>query len=272
MYIDYRIRADHRDQSNKIPASRFKILSSRVLSGATVSAVAVMALTLFSLLALAATPYGSVSFWMEIGLAAIGVACTMLCIRQMISEVNKQRSRELHTATTSEEYYERLAKDEGVSYAFDLQQYLKNREKNDEDFHLDITAADNQRSIYMINGQQVDAGGIQENDVKAYQYANQGSVYDMYCLLMSRYQNDTLGIRVSQRGRNNPEGKNTKYHLLGEKKHRYLEVSQLFQISDESNIDEVADIKYLKATMSIDLQSGNATVKWDSPQDDLPKL
>jgi hypothetical protein len=275
MYIDYRIRVDERSPSNMIPAGRFEILNTEGMTHAIVVGAAAFVIALFSLIALAATPYGSVSFWVEIGVAAFGVACSILSMRKAVSDLNQNRSRELHTVKSREEYKDQVAKDKAVSYGFDLPRYVQERVASDDKPERDVASVDSSPAVYIFNGKKVSASVLREINAKAYRYACQDTVNDMQCLLMSRYQNEELGIRVTQVGHINssPEELNTQYHLISEtvdkKEHNKLEVSQLFQIADVSHVDRPL---YIKAMMIIDFQLGNATVKWDSPQEVLSEL
>jgi len=294
MYYDYRT-SDKRELS--IPAKDFKVSTDR--SWAIVSCLAGGIIVAISALVIAGSPIGSTTFWAATGFMAFGSASVIFGIFYPLYENRSHQRRMLHNASSLKEYLNILNEDHGANYSFYVPDFVHRHRQINEDLGVDhaglITQTgvdfgrNNGTNIYYVNGKRCEElEKLQKILGDNFDLLNQSAISEMSSILNSRYQNSSLSIWIGNEPQKSPEkeptigmdsessessGEEPPLNLeLVKKIQRYdiengsVKITQLFAIRDMVNDGKC--LKYIKGIMHIRLDSGEATIKWASPQNE----
>ena len=285
LFLDYSLPVNERGEGT-IPASSFAVTKNAeatadILIAALSAIFGGAAIVTVCALALVGTHYGGAAFWAPTSFLSLGAASMILGIyllyrdRAHFFADSYHQTRVLHTGLTREEYLELLESDKGMSYVYKVpnfvQDHLNSKAREYAD-HLRQTGRDFVgKTLFYHNGKRIkDLNEIKQVFGDAFILANQSASVNISWVLKSRYENLDLNLYVGARS-SKTSASNLRFDLVGDDNKGHLNVTALYEIKD-STVDPPC-LKKIKACMRIDLDSGDAVISWNSPQDeDFPPL
>lgn len=244
---------------------------------------------LISALAMSLSPYGSTSFWIsaaELGLSSAsvilgcvyfghnlsGTSQSKISINSLSSSqdenfvldvIKDEKCKEYASFKSVEEYRFYLSQDEKQNSCVIPAFVEKFKQEGSTASRLKQVLRDEKgKIIYCINGEV-----IQLSQLKKYgnflEFINQSPISEILSILSKKYNNLDLNIVVGQRTAfDHLNISNTQFDLIEKLGNRYLNITQMFQIT-HLNKDKLDCLIYIKATMKINFQSGDALIDWE---------
>jgi hypothetical protein len=275
MYYDYSLTATDRiSRGPTLPLSHFEIKQLETSIVSAVMAIIGALITAISVAYAFHTGFAiNTALWVEAGGVVLGATILSSGLLYHFCKTKQPEITFPHKAKTLDAYRDALEKDRAINYTCRIPNFVKKHLEANKKLGANLVAQTKidlmQNNVYQFNGENLHPNRVEKIYGSVFPIANHSALSEVLSVIMSRYKSEDLPEQQVQQ-KSSSKTPNTKYNLIQRRGDRHLEITQLFQISEVA--DHIIPLKFIKATMRINCQSGDALISWQSPQNEIPTL